>query len=453
MVITRFAPSPTGGLHIGSVRTILFNWLYAKHCNGKFMLRIEDTDIERSKQEHVQDIYDTLNWLGLKWDGDVVFQLKNIKRHQEVAQKLLSEGKAYKCYCTQEELAAMRELSVKEGRTPGYERKCRDLKQELDKPYVIRLKCPITGKTEFTDLIQGHCCIDNEHLDDMILLRSDGTPTYMLAVVVDDHDMGITNVIRASEHLNNTYRQKQIYDACGWTTPEFAHVSLIHSEDGAKLSKRNGATTISEYEKMGFLKEAILNYLIHLGWNKSEEEILTIDQCIKLFDIRHVRSSPARFSMPKLLNINSIYMRAMSNEDLCLALQNFAGSDKYDHAGWERVLAGMSELKSRTRTLAELETMSAIYGNDGTYFGKIEADEATKNLFKNIIEENNWPDDIESLTAWLNEKIASHGKTLKEVAPAIRMALTKEKVAPSIFELFKVLGSKIVAKRLASSIA
>ena len=498
MVITRFAPSPTGGLHIGSVRTILFNWLYAKHCGGKFMLRIEDTDIERSKPEHVQDIYETLNWLGMHWDGDVVFQLKNIARHQEVAHKLLAEGKAYKCYCTQEELAAMRELAMKEGRTPRYERKCRNLSYaeptersfvrlctptvggdlkvqgpeersateegssnecgksvcDEDKPYVVRLKCPTTGKTEFTDLIQGHCVIDNEHLDDMILLRSDGTPTYMLAVVVDDHDMGITNVIRASEHLNNTYRQKQIYEACGWSTPEFAHVSLIHGEDGAKLSKRHGATSIGEYEKMGFLKDAILNYLIHLGWNKSEEEILSMDECIKLFDIRDVRSSPARFSMAKLLNVNSIYMRAKSNEQLLVLLQEFAGSHKYDAQGWDRVQVGMDELKSRTRTLVELDAMSNIYGNGADYFGKLENLSAERVKFlKDLVETANFGDDIEEITAWLNSKIAEHGLTLKEVAPDLRFALTKEKVAPSIFELMKVLGSEIFAKRIAGAIA
>jgi len=460
MVITRFAPSPTGGLHIGSIRTILFNWLYAKHCNGKFLLRIEDTDIERSKVEHVKDICDSMKWLGLEWDGEIVFQLKNIKRHQEIAHDLLAKGKAYKCFCTPEELTAARELAAKEGRTPRYERKCRDLtsaeiEAKGDTPFVVRLKCPKVGKTMFRDLIQGECCIDNEHLDDMILLRSDGTPTYMLAVVVDDHDMGITHVIRASEHLNNTYRQKQIYEAAGWSTPEFSHVSLIHGEDGAKLSKRHGATSLDEYVKMGFLKDAILNYLIHLGWNKSEEEILSISECIKLFDIADVRSSPARFSMHKLLNVNSIYMRAMDNQALLSELKHFAGADKYDAAGWARVLDGMDELKSRTRTMLELENMSAIYGYGADYFGKLEnIDDGTKRLFEKLIEQKDIiPNDIESITAWLNGQISEHGKTLKEVAPDIRFALTKEKVAPSIFELVKVLGSEIFVKRLIGSIS
>lgn len=471
MVITRFAPSPTGSLHIGSVRTILFNWLYAKHCNGKFLLRIEDTDVERSKLEYVQEICDTLNNLGFHWDDEIVFQLKNIKRHQEVAHNLLNEGKAYRCYCTQEELANMRELATKEGQTPRYERKCRDLKEILDKPFTVRLKCPTEGRTEFVDLIQGVCSIDNEHLDDMILLRSDGTPTYMLAVVVDDHDMKITHVIRASEHLNNTYRQKQIYEAAGWNTPEFAHVSLIHGEDGAKLSKRHGATSLNEYLKQGFLKEAILNYLLMLGWSnkdpdKIEEEIISIEDCIKVFDIRNVRSSPARFSLHKLLSMNAIYIRNKTNAELLSDLKKFMDQNKhdkkydeqYDAASWARIEKGMSELKVRIRTLAQLEAMAKIYGNAGDYFGALNTE--NKNFLQILIEDaENEPWDIqeniteETTKAWLNERIIKHNKALKEIAQDLRFALTKEKVAPSIFELMRVLGSKIFAQRIKNAIS
>lgn len=448
-VVTRFAPSPTGGLHIGSVRTVLFNWLYARAKGGKFLLRIEDTDRERNKSEHVDDICQTLKWLGLNWDGDIVFQHKNIARHQEVAHKLLADGKAYKCYCTPEELDAARQLAMREGRTPRYERKCRDLVQELNKPFAVRLKAPLQGKTEFTDLIQGHCCVDNEHMDDMVLLRSDGTPTYMLAVVVDDHDMEITNVIRASEHLGNTYRQKQIYQACGWHVPEFAHVSLIHGEDGAKLSKRHGAPTLAEYKEQGFLKEAILNYLLRLGWSKGEE-IISMDECIKIFDIRDVHCSAARFSLPKLLNINSIYLRAKSDQELVIALKEFIGQDVYTEAGWARVELGMSELKARNRTLVELAKMSAIYGNAGEYFGVVEKSAFMENLVT-VIKDRPWSES-EDTAVWLNEIISQNNTTLKEVAPHIRMALTKEKVAPSIFELMKVLGSKICAERFMRAI-
>jgi glutamyl-tRNA synthetase len=457
MVITRFAPSPTGGLHIGSVRTILFNWLYAKHCNGKFRLRIEDTDIERSKLEYTENIYYTMQWLGLHWDDEVVFQLQNIKRHQQVAQKLLDEGKAYKCYCTKEELQAQREDATKERRTPKYERKCRqlskiELEQNQDKPFAVRLKCPIVGTTEFIDLIQGPCVLQNEYLDDMILLRSDGTPTYMLAVVVDDHDMEITHVIRASEHLNNTYRQKQIYEACDWALPNFAHVSLIHGEDGAKLSKRHGASTLEEFIKMGFLKEAMLNYLIHLGWNKSQEEILSIDECIKLFDIKDVKSSPARFSMHKLLDINSIYINARSDEDLLNELKNFINKEKYDQNGWQRVLEGMQELKVRSQTLAQLDIMSEIYGFGEDYFGHIAKSDVIEYLIKEA-RNSPWEKDIGEITQWLNERIKNFGTTLKEIAPDLRYALTKSKVAPSIFEILKTLGPNIFASRLEKAIA
>lgn len=455
MVKTRFAPSPTGGLHIGSVRTVLFNWLYARHCNGLFLLRIEDTDRERSKLEHVDDIYQTLQWLGLIWDEEPVFQHKNMARHQEVALDLLNQGKAYKCYCTPDELDQARQEAIKEGRTPRYERKCRDLTQDLDKPYAVRLKTPLTGKTEFVDLIQGHCCVDNEHMDDMILLRSDGTPTYMLAVVVDDHDMGITTVIRASEHLNNTYRQKLIYQACGWEIPEFAHVSLIHGEDGAKLSKRHGATTLGEFKAQGFLPEAILNYLVRLGWSKGDQEIMSMDEIIKEFDIRDVRSSAAQFSLSKLLSVNAIYMRNMDNTKLVDELKLFAGDNRFSADGYARICVGMDELKSRTRTLEELLKMSQIYGEDGSYFGEIEKNEVMVKLFEDLIadlDENtkHSPEEVKTL---LDKHIKNHGTTLKEAAPYLRFALTKEKVAPSIFELISVLGNKITKLRLENSIA
>lgn len=450
MIRTRFAPSPTGGLHIGSVRTVLFNWLYAKHCNGQFLLRIEDTDRERSKSEHVEDIYRTLKWLNLNWDEEPIFQLQNIKRHQEVANDLLSQDKAYRCYCTPQELEEMREIARKEGRTPKYDRRCRDLKEELDKPYVVRLKAKLTGSVEFVDLIQGHCKVDNEHMDDMILLRSDGTPTYMLAVVVDDHDMKITHVIRASEHLNNAYRQKQIYNSCGWDVPEFAHVSLVHGEDGAKLSKRHGATTLDEFEKEGFLPEAILNYLVRLGWSKGDEEIMSIEECIKAFDIKDVRSSAAQFSMHKLLSVNSIYLNKKDNAEVLQLLQNFAGVEKYDDAGWKRIFEGMDELKSRIRTLKELANMSNIYGNDGSYFASVEKSGVIVDLIDALDENHKYS--VSEVKELLNIQLEKNGTTLKEAAPSLRLALTKEKVAPSIFELIVVLGPMIVKQRLTNAI-
>lgn len=459
MVRTRFAPSPTGGLHIGSIRTILFNWLYAKHHNGKFLLRIEDTDISRSKMEHVEEITQTLTWLGMDPDEEIVFQLKNKDRHQQVAMQLLEKGKAYKCYCTQEELQAERDLATQEGRTPTYSRKCRNLQNELDKPFTIRLKVETDGKTEFEDLIQGVCSVDNVHIDDMILLRSDGTPTYMLAVVIDDHDMKITHVIRGSEHLNNAYRQLQIYKACEWEAPEFAHVSLIHGEDGSKLSKRHGAVSLMEYIKQGFLKEAVLNYLLMLGWSfKTEEEIISMEECVKIFDIKDVRSSAARFSMHKLLSINSIYMRNMNNKQLTKSLKEFMQNDPYDNAGWKRIEEGMDELKNRVRTLAELETMSGIYGNGADHFGKITPDAKNQEFFEKMLEaikNQPWNENasLEETTQWLKDKLEKENHTLKSIAQDLRIAITKENVAPGMFELMRVLGPNLFAERLSKAIA
>jgi glutamyl-tRNA synthetase len=446
MVITRFAPSPTGLLHIGGVRTILFNYLFARHMSGKFLLRIEDTDRERSKPEYVDNILNTMRWLGLQWDDEPVFQSKNSFRHSQIAHDLLAAGKAYRCYCTNEDLEQMRANAVKAGQTPRYDRRCRDLKEILDKPFVIRLKAPLYGKTEFTDLIQGRCCVDNEHMDDMILLRSDGAPTYMLAVVVDDHDMNITHVIRANEHLNNTYRQKLIYEACDWQVPNFAHVSLIHGEDGAKLSKRHGAPSLDEYKSQGFLPEAILNYLLRLGFSKGEE-VISMDECIKIFDITTVNPAAARFSLDKLLHVNSVYLRALDNYELLRRLREFAG-EKYDSSGWSRVQQGLDGLKTRVRTLQELDEMSNLYGYGAEYYGKIDSNEFIRAIAHDA-EIAPWQDDVET---WLRARISQHNTTLKDVSQPLRVALTKHAVAPSIFEMMQILGPEIVAARLNSSI-
>ncbi len=450
MVITRFAPSPTGSLHIGSVRTILFNWLYAKHFNGKFLLRIEDTDVERSKTEHVDDILSTMKLLGLDWDDEIVFQMKNIQRHKDAVSQLLKEGKAYKCYCSQVELEAEREKATANKQTPKYSRKCRNLKENYDKPYTIRLKTEEEGVTSFCDLIQGECKVNNEHMDDMILLRSDGVPTYMLAVVVDDHDMAITHVIRGSEHLNNAYRQLQIYKAFNWKAPEFAHVSLIHAEDGSKLSKRTGATGLHEYLKKGFLKEAILNYLLRLGFSQGEE-IISIEDCMKIFDIKNVRSSAARFSLDKLYSINGIYIKQMKNEDLLKKLKEYAESEKkefWNNEGWQRILIGMDELKTRCRTLEELYDMSAIYGNR-LLFGKTES-EQDKKLIQEIIKSLTLYD--KDISFFINDFIAEHSLKLKDLASLLRNSLTNLKVAPSIYNVFEILQKDIILERLKASI-
>lgn len=447
MVITRFAPSPTGNFHIGSARTALFNWLFAKRHGGKFLLRIEDTDKERSTQESSDLIYKSLKWLQLDWDEDIVLQHKNIKRHQEVANLLLAEGKAYKCFTTPAELEEAREKALREGRTPRYDRKWRDAKEHPSLPYAIRLKAPLAGKTEVQDLVAGNLSVNNEQLDDMVLLRADGTPTYMLAVVVDDHDMGITHVIRGNDHINNTFRQKQIYEACGWKTPEFGHIPLIHGADGAKLSKRHGATNLEEYEKQGFMPDAMLNYLLRLGWSHKDIEIISMEECCKIFDLNDVGTSSARFDLDKLYHVNSVYMRKLSQDEIFTKLKEFAGEGKFEKSGWERVKMAIHELQIRSRTFEELAQMSEIYGMEGNYYEKIEPNACLLAVLKNINQKN-----MEDVENWLRNTISENGSSLKEIAPLLRLAITKRKVAPSLFEVIKILGADLFYARLKNAL-
>ncbi len=311
MVVTRFAPSPTGFLHIGSTRTALFNWLYAKHHNGKFLLRIEDTDRKRSTEEAVDAIYGGMKWLGLDWDEEAISQFSRRQRHTEIAQQLLDDGQAYYCYCSPDELAEMREQARAAGSTRLYDGTWRD-RDPGDGPAgidpVVRLKAPLDGETTLNDQIQGAVTVANGQLDDMILLRADGTPTYMLAVVVDDHDMLISHVIRGDDHLTNTFRQIQIYRALGWKLPTFAHMPLLHGSDGTKLSKRHGALGVEAYRDMGFLPEALNNYLLRLGWSHGDDEIISREQAIKWFDLDAIGKGPARFDMDKLTSLNSHYI-------------------------------------------------------------------------------------------------------------------------------------------------
>ena len=318
-VITRFAPSPTGFLHIGGARTALFNWLYARHHCGKYLLRIEDTDRARSTAAAIQAIFDGLSWLGLSGDELPVFQSQRQERHAEVARQLLVRGAAYHCYCRPEELAAMRERARAEGRTTGYDGRCRDLSPAAvpsGVPPVIRLKAPRHGETVIEDRVQGTVRFANEQLDDMVLLRSDGTPTYMLSVVVDDHDMAISHIIRGDDHLVNAARQTQLYRALDWSVPTFAHIPLIHGADGAKLSKRHGALAIEAYREMGFLPEAMRNYLLRLGWSHGDDEIISTEQAIAWFDLEAVGRGAARFDMARLTSLNAHYLRQTDDAEL-----------------------------------------------------------------------------------------------------------------------------------------
>src|SRR3954451_22818697 len=364
-VVTRFAPSPTGFLHIGGARTALFNWLYARGRGGKMLLRIEDTDRERSTEPAIAAILDGLKWLGLNWDGEVIYQFSRAARHREVAEQLLASGKAYRCYATPEQLTAMREKARAEGRTRLYDGMWRDRDPSEAPPGLkptIRLKAPLTGETVIEDQVQGRVVWQNENLDDLVLLRADGNPTYMLAVVVDDHDMGVTHVIRGDDHLINAARQKQIYDALGWAVPSMSHIPLIHGPDGSKLSKRHGALGVDAYRAMGYLPAALRNYLVRLGWSHGDQEIFSTEEMIKAFDLPQIGRSPARFDFARLENLNGHYIRQSSDADLLTALERVLPhvqggpelASKLTPELRRKLLAAMPGLKERAKTLVEL---------------------------------------------------------------------------------------------------
>src|SRR5690348_3012966 len=362
-IVARFAPSPTGFLHIGGARTALFNWLYARGRGGKMLLRIEDTDRERSTTAAIDAIIDGLSWLGIQWDGETVFQFSRAARHREVAGQMLASGHAYRCYASPEELAQMREAARREGRAKLYDGRWRDRAPGEAPPGVkpaIRLKAPLSGETAIDDQVQGRVVWQNENLDDLVLLRSDGTPTYMLAVVVDDHDMGVTHIIRGDDHLTNAARQIIIYNGMGWDVPEMAHIPLIHGPDGAKLSKRHGALGVGAYRQMGYLPEAMLNYLARLGWSHGDDELFSVEQMIEWFSLEGLNKGAARFDFVKLENVNGHYIRESQPAHLYGVMVDTAkeiGRDR-DHAGLvdneATVLAALPELQPRAKTVLEL---------------------------------------------------------------------------------------------------
>ncbi|MEO7825851.1 MAG: glutamate--tRNA ligase, partial [Allosphingosinicella sp.] len=345
-VVTRFAPSPTGFLHIGGARTALFNWLFARHHNGRFLLRIEDTDKARSTQAAIDAIVEGMRWLGLDWDGPEYYQSHFAVRHAAVANEMLARGHAYRCHMTAEELAAGRERAQSERRPYRVESPWRDRDEPSDSPYVIRMKAPRAGETVIEDRVQGRVVVQNSELDDMVLLRSDSTPTYMLAVVVDDHDMGVTHVVRGDDHLNNAFRQLGIVRAMGWPEPVYAHVPLIHGQDGAKMSKRHGATGVMDYHALGFLPEALSNYLLRLGWGHGDEEIISREDAVRWFDLDHVGKSPSRFDTKKLENLNGHYIREADDARLADIV-----TPKLAYADRDLLVRAMPELKPRAHDL------------------------------------------------------------------------------------------------------
>jgi glutamyl-tRNA synthetase len=456
-VVTRFAPSPTGFLHIGGARTALFNWLYAKHTGGKMLLRIEDTDRERSSEAAVAAILDGLKWLGLDWDGDAVSQYARAPRHREVAEELVAKGKAYYCYASPAELDEMREKARAEGRPPRYDGRWRD-RDPKEAPAgikpVIRIKAPQDGQTLVRDQVQGDVRFPNKDLDDFIILRSDGNPTYMHAVVVDDHDMGITHIIRGDDHLTNAARQSVIYDAMGWDVPVMGHIPLIHGADGAKLSKRHGALGVEAYRAMGYLPAALRNYLVRLGWSHGDDEIMSDQQMIQWFEISDINRGAARFDFQKLEAINGHYMRFSDDADLVKALIDILPEIE----GGARILAGLNDttkaqllaampgLKERAKTLVELadsanylfaqrplvldEKASGLLNDEGL--------SVLSGVLPVLAAVKDWT--AEALDAAVRVHAEKAGQKLGKIAQPLRAALTGRATSPGVFDVLAVLG-------------
>lgn len=450
-VVTRFAPSPTGVLHTGSARTALFNYLFSKHHGGKFLLRIEDTDKERSKDEHTASILRDLQWLGITWDGEIVMQSTRQARHAEVANEMIKNGKAYYCYSSVEEVDSWREANPNaKFKSPWRDKSASDAPAGA-KP-VVRLRVDHDGSTTIHDLIQGEITVNNSELDDMVMLRSDGTPTYMLAVVVDDHDMGVTHIIRGDDHLTNAFRQRKIYEAMGWSVPEFGHIPLIHDKGGKKLSKRAGALGIDSYKDLGYLPSAVVNHLLRLGWGHGDDEIISQAQAIEWFDLAGVGKSPARFDMDKLNFINAHYMRALEAEELFAQIEGILPSE-FESKHKELIIRGMNGLKNRASTLVELANSTIIY------IKKLdELDDKSKQVLTNggtqIINEitsilsaiNTWNHD--AIVACFESYAASKGIKSGAVMQAMRAGVVGTFAAPGIVEMMEILGKDEVLRRL-----
>lgn len=451
-IVTRFAPSPTGYLHIGGARTALFNWAFARHYGGQFLIRIEDTDRARSTQAAVDAIFDGLNWLGLSSDAPAIFQHEHLDRHLAVAHELKARGHAYVCTCSSEDIEAMREKARLEGRPPRYDGRCREAGHEdLPGQSVIRFKSPQTGSTIIHDIVQGAVSVDHDQLDDLILVRSDGTPTYMLSVVVDDHDMGITHVIRGDDHLTNAFRQTQLYQAMDWALPVFAHIPLIHGSDGAKLSKRHGALGADAYRDMGILPEAMRNYLARLGWSHGDDEIFSTEQLVDWFSLEAIGRSPARLDLDKLMHINAQHLRQCDSQTLLSwIIERSPNAELHSQA----LLRGMDSLKERAQTLNELVdgigfiiAPTPIAIDDKAR--KLMTDERMGYLAKLL-------PDLEALDDWthqsceacLHQFMERHAIKLGQIGPALRAVLTGTPNSPGLFDILLILGQKETLARI-----
>ena len=456
-VRTRFAPSPTGLLHIGGARTALFNYLFARHHGGAFLLRIEDTDRARSTDAATEAIFDGLHWLGLDPDEPAVFQSTRAARHAEVARAMLDAGHAYRCYCTAEELKAMREQAVAEGRAPRYDGRWRDRAAEAlspDAPFSIRLKAPQEGETVVDDLVQGPVRVANAELDDMVILRSDGTPTYLHAVVVDDHDMALTHVIRGDDHMTNTFRQIQVYRAMGWDLPAFAHIPLIHGADGAKLSKRHGASSVTEFRDQGFLPEALCNYLLRLGWGHGDDEILGRDEAVGLFDLDGVGRAPSRMDYAKLTFLNGVWLRQADDDRLAAdVLERLAARGLDAAAAAPRIRTLMPGLKERAKTLVELADSAAFLATklplpmEPKAAALLTPD--NRAILRDVAADLDATDfEPPSLNAALRAYAERSGRKLGQVAQPLRAALTGSVTSPGIDATLAALGREESLARL-----
>lgn len=469
-VLTRFAPSPTGFLHIGGARTALFNWVYARANGGAMALRIEDTDRERSTPEAIDAILEGLQWLGLDWDDEPVYQHQRADRHREAVEQLLASGNAYRCYCTPQELTEMRERARAEGRAPIYDGSWRD-RDPSDAPEgvapAIRFKAPRDGETIVDDQVQGRVVVANKELDDLVLLRSDGSPTYMLSVVVDDHDMGVSHVIRGDDHLTNAARQSQIFIALGWPTPVFAHVPLIHGPDGAKLSKRHGALAVQAYRAMGYLPDALKNYLARLGWSHGDDEIFTQDQMIEWFDLDGIGKSAARFDFAKLENLNGTYIRNKPDDELLAQIETLLPliddrsglPETLDDIARSRVLAALPALKERAKTLINLiEGASFLFAVrpltlDDKAAKHLDDDARTRLAALVPRLEALEPWDLESIEKAVRATAIDAEVGLGKVAQPLRSALTGRTSSPGIFDVVYALGRAEAIGRISDQLS
>ena len=458
LVATRFAPSPTGPLHIGGVRTALFNWLFSKNNKGKFYLRIEDTDKERSKDEYKNQIVQSLKWMGIQHDDKEYIQSKNINKHKEIAEELLKKGFAYKCFCSEDEIKEQKEKAKKKGIPFVYNRKWRDskkLKIPKNVDPVIRFKSKISGNSIVKDLVQGEINISNLIIEDFVILRKNGTPTYQLSAVVDDHSMNITHVIRGDDHKMNTFKQKQIYEAMNWKLPEFAHIPLIHSEGGSKLSKRDKASTIEDYIKLGILSDALRNYLLRLGWSHKDKEIFTLDESIKLFDLKGVGKSPSKLDMSRILSLNEHYIKHINEKELFKFLKEYCQKfeKKIEASKENTLLKSMNFLKNKAKTLDDIYQNAQYILNDTVKISSEDTkllDTSSKKILKNFTSEYEEITKInkESLEKIVNGLIDKHRTNFKGIGQPLRIALTGSKFGPGLYNIILSLDKNETIKRL-----